>query len=191
MNRTMIATVGLILRLGMSAPAALAATPPAPAPTPHAHGSWKDQMFFGGGVGLGFGTVDWVSVEPLLGIRIHPKVALGASVLYRWTDDGRYDPNVSTTDYGGRVFAQFYPVPSFFLMAEYEYLNYEYISSAFLDTARNSASSVLGGAGISQPIGRGAAFYASALYNFSYDSDDPTSPYDDPWVYGVGVMVGF
>jgi hypothetical protein len=167
---------------------ASAATPtyvstPAPAPKP-------SPFFFGGGVGLGFGDVDWVSVEPLFGYRINPRVVVGTSLIYQWQNDDRYGPSVSTTNYGARAFVQFYPVPNFFLQAEYEYLNYEYVLSDF-STLRSNQSSYLAGAGISQPMGDRAFFFVSALYNFSYKSDDLTYPYTSPWVYSAGVGVGF
>jgi hypothetical protein len=167
-------------------PAGGESEPPPPPPRP----AWKDRMFVGGGVGLGFGDVDFVSVEPLIGVHLSPKVSVGVSLLYRWTQDGRYNPDVSTTDYGARGFAQFYPVPGFFLEAEYEYLDYEYVQSD-LTTVRSSTSDVLAGAGISRPLGGKSSLYASALYNFSYDANDPTRPYDSPWVYRFGVAVGF
>jgi hypothetical protein len=162
-------------------PSYVVTRPPAPRPSP---------FFFGGGVGLGFGDVNWVSVEPLFGYRINPHVAIGTSVLYQWQNDDRYGPSVSTTNYGARAFVQYYPVPVFFLEGEYEYLNYEYVLSDF-STVRSNQSSYLAGAGISQPMGDRSFFFVSALYNFSYKSDDLTYPYSSPWVYSAGVGVGF
>jgi hypothetical protein len=152
--------------------------------------SWKDRMFFGGGLGLGFGDIDYVSLEPIIGVRVHPQVALGASVLYRWINDNRYPDSVSTTDYGATTFVQYFPVPTFFLQAEYDYLNYEYVLSDF-STVRSTNSSVFAGAGFCQSIGGKASFFMSALYNLSYDANDPLSPYASPWLYRAGVAVGF
>jgi len=193
-------SIGTVSAAGpLAAPAAPAteagtavSTPPpppastsAPAKTP-----WRERMFFGGGIGLGFGDVTFVSVEPLFGVHLSKQIAVGAGLLYRWTEDDRYDPNLSTTDYGGRTFAQYFPVPEFFLQAEYEYLDYEYPTSP-TSTTRTSASSIFAGGGIYRPLGGSAGLYASALYNFSYDSNDITSPYDSPWVIRVGVTAGF
>ncbi|HZN03411.1 MAG TPA: hypothetical protein VFD06_07455 [Candidatus Polarisedimenticolia bacterium] len=162
-----------------------AATPPPPAPP-----SWKDRMFFGGGIGFGFGDVDFVSVEPLIGIRLDPKLSVGATLLYRYTNDDRFPEEIHFNDYGARAFVQFFPVPNFFGQVEYEYLDYEYVLPN-LDTDRTTAGSVFVGGGVFQSIGRGAAFFASTLYNLSYDDNDPTSPYDSPWVVRAGVSVGF
>ena len=178
-----VAALALVFAFGIAAEAV--AQTAAPAKTP-----WRDRMFFGGGVGLGFGDVDFVSVEPLFGVRVHKQVSVGGGLLVRWTEDSRYDPDLSTTDYGARAFAQYYPVPEFFLQAEYEYLDYEFLR-ADLSTDRDTASSIFAGGGIGRPLGERAGFYAAALYNFSYDSDDITSPYDSPWVIRIGVTAGF
>lgn len=180
-----VALTILFLGAGLGVPTDIAAaTPPPPSP------SARDRLFFGGGVGLGFGDVDYVSVEPLIGFRLHPQVAIGATLLYRYTNDSRFPEDIHTNDYGARAFLQYFPVPSFFGQVEYEYLDYEYVLSN-LDTDRTTAGSVFVGGGIRQPIGRGAAFFASTLYNVSYDDDDPTSPYDSPWVVRAGVGFGF
>jgi len=173
---------------GVAALAAPAATTATSVPPPKK--TWKDTMFFGGGVGLGFGDVDYVSLEPLVGWHVHPKIALGVTPMYRWTNDSRYPDSVSTTDYGLRGFAQYFPVPNFFGELEYEYLDYEYVQPD-LDTARTTANNVFVGGGISRPLGGKAAFFASALYNLSYDGNDPARAYDSPWVFRVGVAAGF
>ena len=78
----------------------------------------------------------------------------------------------------------------FFLQAEYEYLSYEFLR---LDGSqdRDTFDSVLGGGGYMQPLAPNTAMYVTALYHFSYDSSDIYRPYTDPWVFRVGVAVGF
>lgn len=41
------------------------------------------------------------------------------------------------------------------------------------------------------PMGPHAAFNATILYDLLHDSGDPYRPYDSPWVFRVGVGVGF
>jgi hypothetical protein len=159
-------------------------------PPPPSHPTWRQKMFFGGGVGMGFGDVDFVSIEPLIGYRIDPKVSIGTSLLYRFTSDDRFSEDIDTHDYGARAFVQYFPVPQFFAQAEYEYLDYEYILPT-LDTERDTAGSFFIGGGVSQPVGRNAAFFGTMLYNLSYDDNDPTSPYDSPWVVRIGIAAGF
>ena len=151
--------------------------------------AWKDRIWFGGGIGASFGDVDYVEIAPVVGCRVHPRVSVGAGLFWRRRSDDRYRPSVETTDYGGSVFAQVHVVPSVFAHFEYEYADYEY---ATLDgTARDGRSSLLVGAGVYRPLGGGVGFFASALYDVTYDESDWPNPYDSPWIYRAGVSVGF
>jgi hypothetical protein len=150
----------------------------------------KDRFFFGGGLGLSFGDVDYVEIAPLVGYHVMPKLDGGMQVFYRWVNDGRYPEDISTDDYGANIFMRYFVLPSIFVQGQYEFINYEFILPS-LDTERDTANSFLAGGGYSQPIGRGAGFYFSVLYNFSYDDNDLTSPYADAWQVQAGVTVGF
>ena len=148
-------------------------------------GTW-----FGGGIGLQFGTVDYIEVAPLVGYNATEELSIGGGLLYRYRKDGRYSPSLKTNDYGANLFARYQVGGPVFLQAEYEYLSYEF---AFVDgsTDRDEFDSVLAGAGFSQAAGGRANAYLLVLYNFSYDSNDFRTPYDEPWVYRVGVAFGF
>ena len=163
-------------------PAPVAVTPIPPKPP------IRERMFFGGGVGLSFGDVDYVELAPLFGFRVNPKVDLGVALTFRWRDDNRYD--ASTTDYGSSLFGRFRVYQNLFLEADWEYLNWEYVDFD-LSTQRETTSSFLAGAGYYLPVGGRASMAVSALYNFSYDDNDPFEPYGDPWVIRVGIGVGF
>ena len=149
----------------------------------------EDRWWFGGGVGLGFGDVTFVSIEPIVGYSVTPKLGVGARAIYRYRDDERYSPSLSTSDYGASLFTRYDVAEPFFLQAEYERLSYEYL---LFDgsTDRDDYDSLLLGAGVSQRLGGSSSFFAAALYNLSYD-DDEISPYDGPWVVRVGVGFGF
>ncbi len=156
---------------------------PAPAPKPN-------KWFFGGSIGASFGDVEYVEIAPLVGYRVHPRFTTGVGAFWRSRDDKRYSPSISTDDYGGSVFAEAYVTKPIFIHAEYEYTNYEYPTAAG-GTTRDSYDAFLLGAGFFKPLGGNVGFYASALYNLSYDSNDLSSPYDSPWVYRIGMSVGF
>jgi len=156
--------------------------------------SLKDRMFFGGGFGLSFSSYyDYVSVSPIIGYRISPKVASGISIIYRYTNYKSVTPSVATHDYGVSPFIRYQFYGPLFLHAEYEYLNYQYIDYTG-ESVRKSFTSVMAGGGLFQPVGRRAGLYLSVLYNFSYKN--PTSPYDyypysSPWVLRAGITAGF
>jgi hypothetical protein len=158
-------------------------------PPPAVKAGIKDRMFFGGGIGFGFGDVDWVEVSPMVGFKVLPKLSTGIGLTYRHRKDSRYDPDLSTSDYGGDVFAQYTVFQNVFAMVEYEYLSYEYYPGS-QGTTRTGYNSVLVGGGVFQPMGEHSALVLSGLYNLSY-SDNEASPYGSPWVLGAGVSVGF
>ena len=128
------------------------------------------RFYFGGGIGLGFGTVDFVDVSPLVGYRVTQEFSVGARVTWRYRSDYRI-------------------AQPLYLQAEYEYLSYEFVRSDGTSD-RDEFDSVFGGFGFVQPMGGRSSFFVTALYNFSFSSDD-RGPYSDPWVVRAGVAFGF
>lgn len=155
----------------------------------------RERFFFGGGIGLAFGDVDYVEVSPLVGFRVTQKLDAGISLLYRWRTDDRFEPSVDTSDYGVTLFGRLRVVHNFFLEADWESVNWESIrfdpSTEQVTTDRETTTSFLAGGGYYQPLGALTSLAFSALYNFSYDEDDPFEPYGSPWVFRVGIGVGF
>jgi hypothetical protein len=156
----------------------------------------RERIFTGGGFGASFSSYyDYISVSPLIGYRITPKLAGGLQVQYRYTNYKTYNPKLSTNDFGISPFLRFSVFGPFFLHAEYEYLNYQYPEYPYDGgKLRRGYSSFMAGGGFFQPIGRRAGFYALALYNFSYQERTTSSdfyPYDSPVVLRVGITAGF
>jgi hypothetical protein len=155
--------------------------PPLPEPNP-----W----FYGGGIGLGFGDVDWIELYPLIGYRVNRQLSLGGGVSYRYLNDDRFAGAPSTTDYGSNLFARFHVTPQWFLEADFEFLSHEFVRFD-LSTDRDSFNTLLGGVGYSQPLGGRASIFVLALYDFTYDDNDPFYPYSDPWIVRGGISAGF
>ncbi len=150
----------------------------------------KPKVFYGGGIGLGFGDVQYFEIWPLVGVNLTRELGVGVSFLYRHRKDTRYQQDLTTDDYGATLFGRYRLPGPFYLQAEYEYLDYEYRTSYLTSaTKRDSFSSFMAGGGVSQAVGGNASVYATVLYNFSYDQSD--SPYDNPWIVRFGVGVGF
>jgi len=172
-----VTAMSVIALLAISAPAG-AAPPPSPS-----------KWFYGGGMALSFGQVDLIGISPIIGYRITPVVSAGLGLQYFYRNDSRYGESYSTSDYGGSLFTRFYVGEGFFLSATYEYLRYQYFdfSGAKLSDDYNA---VFAGGGFSRPLSPNAAFVVTALYNVTYDDNEP-GPYDSPWVIGAGVSVGF
>jgi hypothetical protein len=150
----------------------------------------KDRIVTGGGVGLGFGSVqDYFSVSPMIGYRLTAKLLAGTGVTYRYTNYKVYRPSIKLNDYGLNPFLRFTVYRNIFIQTEYEYLNYEYPVS-IAETTRRNFDSFLAGGGFIQPIGQRAGFYLMALYNFSYKDQTLYSPYDSPIVVRAGINIG-
>jgi hypothetical protein len=128
-------------------------------------------------------------IAPMVGFHVVPRFDVGTQLYYRWSDDGRYSPSVSTNDYGVTLFARARVIAQFFLEADIQYTNYEYFVGT--GTIRDNYTTFLAGAGYGIPLGHNASFYVSALYDFGYDANDQFRPYDDPWRIQVGAAVGF
>ena len=139
-------------------------------------------------MGASFGDVDYVEVSPIVGYRLTQRVTAGVGLFYRWKNDDRFGYSIDMSDWGGSLFGQLKLFRSFFAHAEYEYVDYEYQTLGGT-TASRSDTNTLAGLGFQR--GGRAGVYGLALYNFSYDDNDPTEAYDSPWVYRVGVSFGF
>jgi hypothetical protein len=148
-----------------------------------------NHWWFGGGLGLAFGDVTFVSVEPVIGYSFSPKLSAGGRLIFRYRKDDRFGPEISPNDYGEGLFVRYMVSRPFFVQGEYEHLNYEipYFDGS---SDREGYDSVFGGFGVAQPIGTNTAFYASILYNFLWSDDEP-SPYAERWIFRAGVSVAF
>ena len=150
----------------------------------------KDRIVTGGGLGLGFGSVqDFFSVSPMIGYRLTARLLAGTGVTYRYTNYKVTNPSIRLNDYGVNPFLRFTFYRNIFLQTEYEYLNYEFPLSV-AETTRRSFDSFLAGGGFIQPLGDRMAFYLMALYNFSYQDQVQYSPYDSPIVIRAGINIG-
>ena len=150
----------------------------------------RDRIVTGGGLGLGFGSVqDYFSVSPMIGYRLTARLLAGTGVTYRYTNYKVVKPSIKLNDYGLNPFLRFTFYRNIFLQTEYEYLNYEYPLTV-AETTRRSFDSFLAGGGFIQPLGERFAFYLMALYNFSYQDQVQYSPYDSPFVIRAGINIG-
>ena len=87
----------------------------------------KDRIVTGGGLGLGFGSVqDFFSVSPMIGYRLTAKLLAGTGLTYRYTNYKVTRPSIKLNDYGVNPFLRFTVYRNIFVQTEYEHLNYEY-----------------------------------------------------------------
>lgn len=130
--------------------------------------SVKDRLFYGGSLGLQFGTITDIQVAPIVGFWVLPRINVAVGPNYRYFKER----SVATSLYGGKAYVQFVVIQDLnsflpmgshtgiFLHLEDELLS---LKSSFwkfpnpYTTDRFYVNTVLAGGGISQQIGRRAS----------------------------------
>jgi hypothetical protein len=149
--------------------------------------SFKDRLFYGGSLGLQFGTITDINVSPVIGYWVLPRVAVAIGPTYRYYKD----PSSETAIYGAKGYIQFAVVQDLssvipvgghtgiFLHLEDELLS---LNSYFwkwpnpFTSERFYLNTVLVGGGISQHLGRRSTLNFMVLWPL----DNPYSLYSNP-----------
>ena len=150
----------------------------------------SDRVYFGGNLGLQFGTVTNIEVSPLVGYRFTDdfSAGLGITYIYFKREFDNYE-DFETNIYGYRFFARHNIQEQFYAQAEYENLSLEFFNALDGSSQRQWVPGAFVGGGYFTPLGRNAGFNIAALYNLLYDEDK--SPYNSPWVFRIGLTMGF
>jgi hypothetical protein len=136
----------------------------------------RERLFFGGNIGLMFGTYTNIDISPIVGLWVLPRLAIGAGPDFRYYKD----PYGSTTIYGGKVYTEIIFLQDLnnilplgihlglFLHGEYEGLSLE---SAFFkyppyESDRFMLNTFLAGGGIRQMLGPRSAMNITFLWAF-------------------------
>jgi hypothetical protein len=146
----------------------------------------RERMFFGGTLGLQFGTFTNIQVTPIVGLWVQPRIAIAAGPNFQYYKD----PYFETTIYGGNGYIQFVPLRDFnnvvpigihmgiFVHLEDELLSLE---SAVWDpqnpSNRFTINTVLAGFGISQQLGMRSSINLKFLWALN---DTGYGMYDNP-----------
>ena len=147
------------------------------------------KVYWGGELGLSFGSYFRISIVPMLGYKVTPQFHVGAKIGYAYTEDKRYENvTIISHNYGGSVFSRYLIVRGLYAHAEFMYWSYKY-QTENLEVERTWVPFVLLGGGYVQPISASASVFLEVLWDILRD---PNSPYDssEPWVK-IGVGVGF
>lgn len=172
-----------------AAPGTAVSSAPAASPAPATHAPAKpNRTYFGGTLGLTFGSYTSISIEPLVGYILNPKLSVGAKGIYEYVSDTRYSPNLTASNYGGSVFTRLRLGPAIYAHAEYAYVNYE---TQLLGggSERNWVPFLYLGGGAVKPIGKGTSAFVEVLFDVLQDSHSPYAA-GQPFV-SVGVTKGF
>jgi len=152
------------------------------------------RVYFGGNLGLQFGTITDIMLSPMVGYRITPRLSAGLGFTYEYYEDRRWTPKYTTHLYGPRAFARYLAIASFsnilpinynggiFFHGEYEALNMDqnYFGNYQPPQGENSRfwmNSWLLGLGLRQPISATGSINFLVLF---YLGDDTNTPYSNP-----------
>ncbi len=146
-----------------------------------------DRLYFGGGVGLNFGTQTYIEISPIVGYKITDRFSAGLGlkyIYYKYNDDYL---NYSTNIYGGGPFARYFVLEGLFIHTEFEVLNLEVPDPLSYRYYRANITSVFLGGGYRQMIGNSSSLDILLLYNIN---ESRNSPYQNPIIrigFGFGI----
>lgn len=147
-----------------------------------------DKIFFGGGVGLSFGSYTRIALYPQVGYRFTNWFVGGVEIGYEYIKDNRFSNSYEASNYGASLFARLYPVRQLFLHAEYAMYNYKlyYIDES---SSREWVPFLFLGAGYSVNIGPRTRAYAAVKFDVLQNSNSPYGDWAPFW--SIGVTSGF
>lgn len=150
--------------------------------------SLRDKIYFGGNIGLAFGTETQIEIAPYVGYRFTSRWSAGIGGSYNYYKTSRSFGSFSTSLYGGNIFTKYtiardFPAKgmSIFSHLEYEALSLEkkYFKEPFDENGRFIMHSVIVGGGLRQYLGGRASMELLILFNLNQNK---YSPYQTPIV---------
>ena len=149
--------------------------------------SFKDRLYFGGNMGLQFGSQTVIGINPIIGYRVTDKFSAGVGVKYQYYR--LKDPyfTYETNTYGGSIFGRYDILNGIFAYSEYEMLNLEVYDQRLMALRRRDITSWFVGGGYSQPLGSRSSVFLMILYNLTESS---YTPYSNPLFrmgFGIGI----
>lgn len=140
------------------------------------------RIYLGGDLGLSFGNITFVNVNPIIGYRLNKvwSAGLGAKYIYYGEDYPAYNWKYSTSMYGGSVFTKYLIGENLLAHAEFETLNAEVREFLSTDLTRKWVPMGFVGGGYRQGLG-GTYIQILALYDVI---NDRHSPYRNQYLFG-------
>ena len=160
----------------------------AQAPAPSATQKKARPIYFGGTIGLSLGDYFRISIAPMIGYSLSPKISVGGRVIYEYIEDKRYTPTLTASNYGASAFARYRIVPPLYVHGELAFLNYEFATSGSTSDREWVPFLLLGG-GYVKPVGKKTSVFVEVLFDVLQDSNSPYEKWN-PWI-SVGVASGF
>lgn len=136
--------------------------------------SFKENIFFGGILGLQFGTYTLIDISPVIGYRVSPRFHPGIRLTYQY--QSIQTPSYKTYRYGGSIFARLFLIEGLYAQAEAEALNLEWFNQ-YNEAYRLWTENYFVGGGYFQKVGKRGGMYMTVLWNLN---ETVYSPYSNP-----------
>ncbi len=144
----------------------------------------SDKIYFGGNLGLQFGTITQIDLSPLVGYQITDALSAGVGLSYQYYSDSRWSSgNIQTDIYGWKVFSKYFFYEDLFVQVENEMLNLETKYFDVLNNYQNQdrfwLNCFMVGGGYRQRIGERSSVMLTVLWNLNQTAN---TPYSNPIV---------
>lgn len=130
----------------------------------------KERIYFGGNVGAQFGTVTFVDLSPMVGIKIHPIWSVGIQTTGQYLNNSVLGYN--TTILGLTSFTRVKVYSELFLQGEYGILNGNF---SVYSGERETIQTLLFGGGYSYGLGSKMKMYGTVMFDVLQDIKNPYS----------------
>jgi hypothetical protein len=146
----------------------------------------SERVFFGGDLGLVFGTNTLIDISPLVGYQLTPSLSIGGGPIYQYykINTGRTD--FETTIYGGRGIMRYYFSDEFFAHVEYQKISVERVSQFTNELQRVWVPLGLVGGGYLYQVGNNTYLSIQVLFDII---DDVNSPYNSSTFFRGGIII--
>lgn len=149
----------------------------------------SQKLFFGGAVGLSFGSYTRIAVYPQIGYRITPKLTAGIELGYIYISDTRYTETRDYSNYGASIFGQYRILKPIYVHVEYAAYNYLVGYNDGGSESRDWVNFLFLGAGYIQKVGKSTHIFAQVKFDVLQEENSPYGDWDP--LFRVGATVGF
>jgi hypothetical protein len=150
---------------------------------------WTDQLIFGGGAGASFGNNTNIFLAPQVGYQVRKDLVVGAGYMYNyarwrtlWGNGAARSVDYENTIHGPNFFANYSPLESLFLGAQFEILNHDAylynINTLDFEVENRWTNALFVQAGFRQKVGNKGMALLGIRYNLLHDQ---YSPYSNSW----------
>lgn len=154
---------------------------------PQQNAAPANRLFFGGGMGLSFGSFTRIAVQPLIGYRVSNRFSAGTRLNYEYIRDRRLDYTFNS--YGGGVFGRFQVTNNIYAHAEPAYYRNKFTDDLTGSSNTNWVPFLFLGGGFIQPVGASSAFFVEALFDVLQDVNSPYRAWQP--IISMGMTAGF